>query len=465
MNTRTTITLKTRITYALPGFALAVVGIPLFVHIPKFYTDVVGVDIALVGLIVLGGRILDAISDPLIGMWSDATHTRFGRRRPFIGVGSILVALALIALLIPPDVDTGMAAWWFGGSLMAVMLLWTMVTIPYESMAPEITYDYDERTGLLAWRDGILIAGLLFASVLPAIIHYSLGTGEDPADQRRVFTWMAIIVAALMVSLSWWMIISIKEKPLHLTVKNTVPWAAWKSVLNNRPFIILLASYSVAALGSNLPATLILYYVTYVLQIQNAEIFLLLYLATGIAFLPLWVRLARAWSKKSAWLLAMGLNTIAFIGVMFLGPGEVWAYGMLVTLSGTGMGATIALPSAMQADVIDYDAAHSGQRREGLYIGLWSISRKMAAAFGVGVALTILGSVGYQPNVAQTPQVVLTLKILYALVPALFNILGIIIALFYPLNRSSHQALVARLQTAHSPASRAAGPIPAAVYK
>jgi len=465
MNTQATIPLKTRITYALPGFALAVVGIPLFVHIPKFYTDVVGVDIAVVGLIVLGGRIIDAISDPLIGMWSDATRSRFGRRRPFIGIGSILVALALIALLIPPNMGSGMAAWWFGGSLIAVMFLWTMVTIPYESMAPEITYDYDQRTGLLAWRDGILIAGLLFASVLPAIIQSGIGAGEQPADQRRVFTWMAIIVAVLMVGLSWWMILTIKEKPLRPTAKGTVSWAAWKSVLRNRPFMILLASYSVAALGSNLPATLILYYVTYVLQIQNAELFLLLYLAVGIAFLPLWVRLARIWSKKSAWLLAMGLNTIAFMGVMFLGPGDVWAYGLLVTLSGTGMGATIALPSAMQADVIDYDAAQSGQRREGLYIGLWSISRKMAAALGVGVALTVLGAVGYQPNVTQTPQVVLALKVLYALVPALFNLLGIIIALFYPLNRSSHQALVARLQTAHSPASRATGPMPSAVYK
>ncbi|NIR14877.1 MAG: MFS transporter, partial [Desulfobacterales bacterium] len=79
-------------------------------------------------------------------------------------------------------------------------------------------------------------------------------------------------------------------------------------------------------------------------------------------------------------------------------------------ISGIGLGATLAIPSAMQADVIDYDELLSGARREGHYIGLWSITKKLAAALGVGIALPILGNVGYTPNVEQSEAVLLTLR-------------------------------------------------------
>ncbi len=195
-------------------------------------------------------------------------------------------------------------------------------------------------------------------------------------------------------------------------------------MLENRPFLLLLISYTVAAFGSNLPATLILYYVEYVLQSKQADLFLAIYFVTGILFLPGWVLLSRRLGKKWTWIASMGLNTGAFIGVIFLGPGDEWWYGILVFLSGIGLGATIALPSAMQADVIDYDELLTGDRREGQYIGLWSIAKKLAAALGVGISLSLLAAVGYVPNVEQTETVKLTLRVLYALVPSLMQSSG-----------------------------------------
>ena len=99
------------------------------------------------------------------------------------------------------------------------------------------------------------------------------------------------------------------------------------------------------------------------------------------------------------------------------------------------------LPSAIQADVIDYDELLCGQRREGQYIGLWSIAKKFAAAIGVGAGLSILGLAGYTPNVAQTAQVQLTLRILYALVPSVCNILAFTIVLAYPINSRVHRQI------------------------
>jgi GPH family glycoside/pentoside/hexuronide:cation symporter len=170
-----------------------------------------------------------------------------------------------------------------------------------------------------------------------------------------------------------------------------------------------------------------------------ADAFLLLYFMTGILFLPGWIIIARRTGKKAAWLASMAINTGAFIGVFFLGPGDTVIYGALVFLSGIGFGATLAIPSAIQADVIDYDELLTGERREGQYIGLWSIAKKFAAAVGVGVGLLTLGLVGYTPNVEQSEQVRLALRILYALVPSLFNIIALLIALAYPISSSIHK--------------------------
>ena len=205
--------------------------------------------------------------------------------------------------------------------------------------------------------------------------------------------------------------------------------------------MILLAAYTVSAIGNNLPATLILYYVEYVLKSDSADAFLLLYFVTGIVFLPAWIVVARRTGKKLAWLASMAVNTGAFIGVFFLGPGDAAIYGVLVFLSGIGFGATLAIPSSIQADVIDYDELLTGERREGQYIGLWSISKKLAAAIGIGAGLTILGWAGYVPNAAQPPQVVYVLRTLYALVPSICNMIGFCIALAYPIDGNLHREI------------------------
>ena len=174
---------------------------------------------------------------------------------------------------------------------------------------------------------------------------------------------------------------------------------------------------------------------------KQADFFLLLYFVTGILFLPAWMAIARRSGKKRAWLASMAMNTGAFIGVFFLGPGDEVIYGVLVCLSGIGFGATLAIPSAIQADVIDYDEMLTGQRREGQYIGVWSIAKKLAAAVGIGVGLTVLGMAGYTPNVAQSEQVQWVLRILYALIPSLFNLIGFGIALLYPIDSTVHEKI------------------------
>ena len=440
--------LSKRVAYAAPAFALAVVGIPIYVYIPKFYSDVVGVHIGILGTIILLIRVFDAITDPAIGFFSDRTQTRFGRRRPYIGLGSILLAVAIYFLFNPLEGSRTFETVWFSVWFFLIFLFWTLVAVPYESLGPELTFDYHERTAIFGIRDGALIAGTLLAATSPAIVTGIFGLGDTPDGERSKFFWISILYSPMVIAFSWWCVLAIRERVNTFVAPEQSLFKGLRQFATNRPFVILLISYTIAAFGSNLPATLILYYVEYVLQSKNADLFLLIYFATGILLLPGWVGLAKKLGKKNTWIAAMIINTGSFMGVFFLGPGDDLWYGILVVFSGIGFGATVAIPSAMQADVIDYDEMLTGKRQEGHYIGIWSISKKLAAALGVGIALSALGAVGYQPNVVQPEQVQFTLRLLYALIPSVCNLLALGIALLYPINSQNHgkilQAIKAR---------------------
>jgi GPH family glycoside/pentoside/hexuronide:cation symporter len=435
----------TKLAYAAPAFALAVVGIPVYVYLPKFYTDVVGIDITALGTILAGVRIFDAVTDPPMGYLSDRTLSRFGRRRPYIAIGALFVALFLFLLFTPPEGSPGFETLWFGTCIYALFLFWTVVTVPYEALGPEITFDYHERNALFGLRDGLLITGTLAAAASPAAVRAMFGLSTDAAGERATFFWIALIYAPLVIGSAWWCTAAIRERPSHERSAAGI-WSGLRLTLRNRPFVILLSAYTISAVGNNLPATLILYYVQYVLESPHADAFLLLYFATGIAFLPGWVRLARHIGKKRAWLMSIAVNTGAFIGVFFLGPGDVPLYALLVFVSGIGLGATLALPSSIQADVIDYDELLTGERREGRYIGLWSIAKKLAAAVGVGAGLALLGLAGYAPNARQPEEALLALRVLYALVPSACNLAALAIGCTYPIGADTHGRILDAIQ-------------------
>ena len=386
------LTFFTKISYALPAFTLAVIGIPVYVYIPKFYTDNLGVPVAAAGIILLVIRLFDAFTDPLIGIISDRAQTRYGRRRPMILTGAILVSVSILFLFNPPEISASGATAWFALWVFLLFLSWTIVTVPYESLGAELTFDYNERTSIFAMRDGLLLLGIFTAAASPALIKGIFSERVASAGEGEVFYIMSLFYSPLIALSALWCVIFLKEK--IASPETTGIFQGFSYVRMNRPFMILQVSYTISAIGNNLPATLILYYVEYVLRSDMADMFLLVYFITGIIFLPLWIKVSANFGKKQAWLAAMAINTGAFSGVFFLGPGDEIMYGVLVFLSGIGFGATLAIPSSIQADVIDYDQLMTGERREGQYIGIWSLAKKIAAAAGVGIGLSILGAAG-----------------------------------------------------------------------
>lgn len=432
--------LRVKAAYAAPGFAFALIGLPVYVHLPKFYGDTLGVDLAVIGAIILFSRAWDAVTDPAAGFLSDRTRSDLGRRRPWILAGAVPLALATAGLLAPPaGWSSGALSWWFAALLFVTFLSWTAVQIPHAALGPELAVSPHERTSLFAARDGLWILGTLVAAASPAIARAMVASPDAAETERQAFRLMAAVYGPLLVLLPWWCAAVVREPAgPRASAAASTPWGVSRDAWANAPFRALLLAYGVGALGAAMPATLILFYVQHVLQAAHlAEAFLAIYFLSGFLFLPAWTRVARRVGTRRAWLAAMVVNAGAFVFAYGLGPGDTAAYAAVCLVSGIGFGAGLVLPNSLVADVVDYDELRSGQRREGLYFGLWSIVTKLSAAVGAAAALPALQWAGYVPQAEHQSEAVRhTLRLLYAGVPCLCYAAGLLLARRFPIDES-----------------------------
>jgi GPH family glycoside/pentoside/hexuronide:cation symporter len=441
--------------YGAPGLVLAALALTFYVFLPKYYADVLGIDLTVLGVVVLLSRVWDAVIDPAIGALSDRTRTRWGRRRPWMLAGAAPLAICFVALVVLPRSGEPLAeGLYLGGLTFLFFLFWTMVTVPYEALGAELSFDYDERSRLLGTREAAVLAGTLIAAVIPIAVGVGSDLTGDLAQERARYLDIALIYAILVAVAIGGCVLVVRER---VWAESQRPKAFLKNlagIWRNRPFRILLGAYAVSALGFSVAATIILFYVEYVLGSTAGPFFLAVYLGIGAATVPVWIFLARRLEKRRAWLLALGVNTAAFVPAFWLGRGDAGIFGVIVVLSALGVGGVMAIPPSMQADAIDYDEWTTGTRREGEYIGFWSIVKKLAAALSAGLAFPILDFSGYVPGLGQqAPTAVWTLRLLYVGTPSLCNLIAIGIAWRYPIDRRTHEKIRSEIDSRLAPST------------
>ena len=431
--------LRQKLLYSAPTFAGAAIAIPILIHMPKFYSDVVLVPVGYIALAIAVARALDAIIDPAIGWLSDHTHGRLGRRRPYIMIGAPLCAVSLYFLFTPsPELAPAQAGVWFGVTFALYFFFHAVYEIPYLGMGAELTPDYHDRSSLFGWRTAFLILGTMIASVLPAVFEPSLGP-------RGSISRIGAIFAVALVALFALLLVGVRERgpTVRHAPSSLVPGV--RVALRNRPFMILLVTFVVASLPSAIPALLVPFYTDYVIDPPNTQktlsMFLGLYFLTAFLCVPLWVALARRLGKKQAWLLSFGIGISAGIGLFFAGKGDVGWVAFLHVWAGIAFGAGFLLVPSMQADVIDYDELYTGKRREAQFTAFWAMVPKFVAIPGAALPIAVLALIGYVPNQEQTPQVLLGIRVIYALVPAAFAVAAFFLARLYPIDEATHAAI------------------------
>ena len=426
------IRLSALLAYGAPALPLAALTLPTYILLPKFYAVEVGLGLAAVGLALLLARIWDVVSDPVIGQLSDRIETRFGRRRPWIVLGTPLVMMAVWFLFVPGP-GAGIAhllAW-------SVVLYtgWTMMILPLTAWGAELSPDYNERSRIAAFRETAIILGTLLALGLPV----ALGMKDGPAagGSLSLIAWTVILLLpAAVIAL----LVFTPEPPIryraHLTFRRGL--AVLKG---NRPFRRLIAAYLLNGIANGLPATMFVLYVANVLQApKQAAVLLFVYFLAGIVAVPLWLKLSYRFGKHRIWCWAMIWAAAIFAFVPALGSGDLWWFVAVCVLTGISLGADLVLPSSMQADVVDLDTAESGDQRTGLYFALWGMVTKLALALAVGIAFPLLDLAGFADGEANAPVALWTLIGLYSLAPVIFKAIAIVLMWRYPITADRQAA-------------------------
>lgn len=444
------LTFKAKFSYGLTdlGFSIAYT-IPAF-FLMIFLTDVAGIPPALVGTVLLVAKIWDAVIDPFIGHFSDRLQTRWGRRRPFLLWFAVPFGLSFYLLwLIPTTSSLFMQSLIILGVVIFFITNFSLLSVPYFSLAPEMTRDYNERTRLNAYRMFFSIIGGLAAVIIPA---YFLGLSDD---LRYGYRMMGLSLGIFITLLPLAAFFGTKEKAF--TGNREVSFGEGvKLVLTNRPFILSLLTYLATWVAIDIISAVFLYYLKYWLGIgeeSSNTIFGILFIVAAL-FLPFWVKLSEKSGKVRAYILGHGFLAIVLLALVFLPPESSRLVYLIAALAGIGVSAAHVIPVSILPDAIEHDQLHSGCRQEGVYFGLVNFIRQLATSGALFFVGLILQWTGYVANAQQTVTALWGIRLLIGLLPGIILLLGIIALRKYPIDRKYHQKITAELAAREAAAEK-----------
>jgi glycoside/pentoside/hexuronide:cation symporter, GPH family len=397
--------------YAAFGLPLALLATPVNLFVPALYEKATSLSLALIGVLLFGTRLVDAIVDPLLGAWVDAQKRSGQYWRPIL-LASLPMTLGFIALLNPPaGMGTVAAAAWLSGSIVLVYLAYSLATVAYQGWGSELATDDAGRTRVTAAREGLGLVGVIVASIL--------------FQQAGLPALVGVFVALMALGLL--LLGRFAPRPLAAGGAPADGTQAqgrhgWAVPLGSSRLRWLLAIFTLNALAPSITATLFQFFVTDRLGLpQHIGSFLALYFLAGAASMPVWVWLAKRFDLQGLWLAGMLASIASFVWAFSLGSGDFTAFAVICLLSGLAFGADLALPPALLARVID--ANHHRGEREGVYFGLWNFANKLVFSLAALIALPLLQSLGYSPG-STAAEPLQALAISYALVPCALKLLA-----------------------------------------
>ncbi|MEH1768555.1 MAG: MFS transporter [Nostoc sp.] len=455
--------LKTKLAYGAGDLGPAITANISVFYLLFFFTNIAGIPAGLAGSILMISKIWDGVNDPLVGFLSDKTKSRrWGRRLPWMFYGAIPFGIFFFLQWIIPQFSANHSDniwplfWYYVIIGVISQSFYTVVNLPYTAMTPELTQDYDERTGLNSFRFTFSIGGSILSLILMKIVFSQIA---DP--QQQVIVLAAICTVISIVGLYWCVfgvrdrIMAFESKRIQTEEPASLPFLEQlKIVFSNRPFLFVIGIYLFSWLGVQITASIIPYFVVNCMGLKQSDVPTILIAVQGTALLMLfvWGALSKKLGKKVVYFLGMSLWIIAAAGLFFLQPGQIVLMYVMAVMAGFGVSTAYLIPWSMIPDVIELDELQTGQRREGIFYGFMVLLQKFGLAFGLFLVGNALQVAGFQASVAGSPSPIQPASALFAIrvavgpIPTVCLILGLILTYFYPITREMHAEIMLKLK-------------------
>jgi glycoside/pentoside/hexuronide:cation symporter, GPH family len=428
----------TRMAYGAGDVSAAIVTQVTGFFLTAFLLDVALLRPGMISVIVLVSNLFDAVTDPLVGNLSDRTRTRWGRRRPWLLLGAVPFGLVFcLQWYVPPLGTTGLFIYYLVIAML-LKLAFTVVNVPYTALTPEIAQDYDERTTLTSYRFAFSIAGgLLAVLAYPSIVGL---LGETASSYFTSGAILALfVVASPLVTVAF-----TRENPAF--AQAAMPTGiidGLKIAFQNGPFRYVVGIYLFSWLVVQFVQSNLLLYMRY--WFGNDELFtpfVLILQVTSFSFLGVWAWVSGRVGKRNAYFIGLALFVPLGLWIYLL-PQDIAPMVLYVTafLAGICVSMALLLPWSMLPDVVDYDELQSGERREGIYYGLFVFIQKIGLSLALAGSTGLLGLAGYiNPDTVsgavEQPDAVLTvLRLTVSLVPVGLLLCSVPLAYLYPITR------------------------------
>ena len=414
----------------------------------NYLTDTVGLAAALAGIALMVGRIWDAFYDPIIGYLSDRTKTRMGRRRPFMLGGAIPLFIAMIIMFTNPSLVLG------AGISQTVLFVYTMVVyiilcttystvnIPYSSLGPELTSDYNERTSLNGYRFGFAGIGTLLGAGL------ALPIVAMAPDKNLGFVLMGTVFGAVLLVSTLTTVFSVRESDAVRPAQSMGFWETYREVFKNKPYLFILMSYILHILAITIASAIVIYYFKYILGAENMTTYaMLILIGVAILFIPVSVAMSKKTGKKLVYGTGFIIMAVGLMVMFMVGHTMGVAFNLIMmAFMGIGMGFLYAMPYAIVADAIEYDYLRTGERREGAFFGIWTWGLKIGQALAAFIMGLTLEAMGYVANLMpQAASAQLGIRLFLGPISAGIFILAAVVLYFYPITEKRYKEIQAEI--------------------
>ena len=427
------------------GWGLADMGIVVFVIVKQllvlsFLTNYLNVPVGIAGLLTTSVLIFDIITDPIVGYLSDRTHSRWGRRVPWMVIGALILSGGIIGLFgVPQSLSLSGTIIWVGGFFALATVGFTMVAIPYGATAGEMTQDPKERSTMMGFRMAFASVGILLGG---AVIPQLAGGTRDGHFIA------AIYVAPIIILSIWGSLWSTRTAPRILSPSARGFMSTWLLVFKNKPFVILVCLYGIMTLAIALITAGLPFAAIYLIFDSGNSLLSPASSALGILSLlfacfvfgsilsqAFWVWMSARLGKVSALIFGLVIYIILLVAIFISLPSvDIMLIAILFVVAGITNGAYQQIPWAIYPDLMDITRSESGDAIEGAFSAIWLFGQKVANAIAPLILSLILALFGWRESgegfTDQVPEALRALQNSITILPAFILALAIL-GLFY----------------------------------